>query len=413
MQRAAQALLSERRQVGQMQPKADAYFAFRYRVAMCQRGKIGEAGIELYGSEDGVQGEYRNLQTCGSVWHCPICAPKIAQRRCEEMDLALTRHVSDPARAGAVFFLSFTMQHDRATAGAGYLEEQLATLRGALKAKGNEAWRAVLSRCGSIGSIRALEVTYGELNGWHSHAHELRFAERGAMVLDREHRPVRWLSPMYRLRTLWARELVKRGSAGLRASDTPLDRRAKLRALLDRCLTIQDGSYASSYVAEFGRSPENSWSLSAELALSHLKTARRSGHCDPWGLLADFAEGDARSGELFQEYGRAFHGVTQLYWSRGLKAHFGVEELQDAALAAVADKKCTRFLARVSDEEWSLVLRYNARFELLRAAVIYGPFGAAAYIAELRDAQKSGSPPRFSGVFTASPDHVLRLREAA
>jgi hypothetical protein len=396
-----------------MQPKDGSYFAFRYRVAMCQRGKQGEAGIEMYGSEDGIRGEYRNLQTCGSVWHCPICAPKIAQRRCEEMDLALTRHVSNPAREGAVFFLTFTMQHDRDTAGAGFLEAQLATLRDALKAKGNEAWRAVLSRCGSIGSIRALEVTYGELNGWHSHAHELRFAERGAMVMDREHKPVRWLSPMYRLRTLWARELVKRGAAGLRATDAPLERRAKLRALLDRCLTIQDGSYASSYVAEFGRSPENSWSLSAELALSHLKTARRAGHCDPWGLLADFVQGDKRSGELFQEYGRAFHRVPQLYWSRGLKAHFGIEEMHDTALAAAADKKCTRYIGRVSDEDWSLVLRYNARFELLRAAVIYGPFGATAYITELRDAEKSGSPPCYSGLFASSPDEVLKIKVAA
>ena len=73
MHRAAQGLLSDKRPAG-----GGDYLAFVYRLAMCQRGKTGRPGkrdngkIGIYRNEDGTRAEYQNLQTCGSVWHCPI-----------------------------------------------------------------------------------------------------------------------------------------------------------------------------------------------------------------------------------------------------------------------------------------------------------------------------------------------------
>jgi hypothetical protein len=390
MQRFAQDCLSHRTPAG----------GFRYRVAMCQRGRTGRGTIALYRNAEGTKADYRNLQTCGSVWHCPICAPKIASTRVREMDTATCAHGS----RRRVYFLTYTIQHDSRHAGPGQLADQLTMLRRSLsRVKGRADWRAIMGAAGSRGSIRALEVTYGEMNGWHSHAHEIRFADEGGLVLDREGRIVRWLSPLYALARLWCRELVKRDLAGLEVADSPAERRGKLRALLMRALTVQDGSYAAGYISEFGRAPEVGLWPAAELGLSHVKTARRAGHCSPWGLLADAMDGDGRSRDLFVEYATAFHGVPQLYWSRGLKKHFGIDDAEDDSLAADPDKGCTLFVALVCDSDWSLVLRYNARWELKRAAAIDGPLGVESYLNDLREAARGGSPPRFSGVFQTHP----------
>jgi hypothetical protein len=37
---------------------------------------------------------FQNLQTCGSVWHCPCCAAKISEKRKNEVQQAITSHVS-------------------------------------------------------------------------------------------------------------------------------------------------------------------------------------------------------------------------------------------------------------------------------------------------------------------------------
>jgi len=394
LQRAAQHILSDTK------PR-EGGLAFVYRVSMCQRGGTGQGARKINRNPEGTRAAYRNLQTCGSVWHCPICAPKIATGRCREMDSAIGQHGIDRR----IYFITYTVQHDRDDSGSGQLGAQLGCLRKSLsRAKASRAWREVMTRAGSIGSIRALEITYGEMNGWHSHAHEIRFAEPGGLVVDREGKTVRWLSPLYALSRLWVRELIARNVAGLDPLDAPLDRRKKLRSLLVRGLTVQDGTYAARYVAEFGTAPEKGLWVSGELALSHIKTARRTGHCTPWGLLADALGGDARSRDLFREYAKELHGVPQLYWSRGLKAHFKIEDIEDDSLAAEPDKTCSQFVAIVDDEDWSRVLRYNARFELLRAAAIDGPLGVSAYLLDLKESERGGlSPPSFSGLFQRHP----------
>jgi len=382
--------MSERKESGRL----------RYRVAMCQRGMNGQGSLLIKRNESGTKAEYRNVQTCGSVWHCPICAPKIAARRCREMDSAICQHGIDRR----IYFITYTMQHGLDSSGAGMLEAQITGLRGCLsRVKGSIAWRRVMQRCGSIGSIRALEVTYGEMNGWHSHAHEIRFAENGGLVLNRDGGTVRWLSPLYRLAGLWCRELVKHELAGLSPFDQPIERRKKLRALLLRALTVQDGTYAARYISEFGQVPEKGLWPSGELALSHVKTARRAGHCSPWGLLADAVEGDGRSADLFREYGVAFHGVAQLYWTRGLKEHFKIANLEDDDIAAAPDAQCGQLVAIIAPQDWTLVLRYNARFELLRAAARDGALGVELYLNDLNEAARGGSPPKFSGDWESRP----------
>jgi hypothetical protein len=261
------------------------------------------------------------------------------------------------------------------------------------KCKASRGWKDALAAAGYIGAVAAQEVTYGEANGWHAHKHDIQF-------VDADADSSRLVRLQRRLRDIWARCLIKNGMAGLLPGDIGLEKRRKLRALLTRCLTLQPGGYAADYIAKFGREPSQGWGLGSELTKSHLKTARRAGHCSPWGLLADACEGDKRSAELWREYALVFHGKAQLFWSRGLRARFGLDvELTDEEIAAKPEPECSLHVAYVHYFDWKLVIAFDARFDLLRAAAIDGPDGVKAYIQELREASAQG-PPRHGDLVT-------------
>ena len=48
------------------------------------------------------------LQTCGSIWACPICSYKIRVKRAAEIAVAIARH---KALGGTVLLLTLTTQH--------------------------------------------------------------------------------------------------------------------------------------------------------------------------------------------------------------------------------------------------------------------------------------------------------------
>lgn len=379
----------------------EAVTGFRYRVPMCHRGTDGGA-VVVRCSGDGERARFEGLQTCGSVWHCPICAPKVAATRRDEMNLAIARWLRGyKGEKGRVYFLTYTMQHEAETYGQGKLELAVSALAAALsRFKGTRAYRELMAEAKAKGLIRALEVTYGEMNGWHVHTHELLFAGPGLLHTgeSRTARLVEWKSFLYKLRRLWARELIKRGIAGIRPGDTDAQRFGRLRALLRHCFTVQNGSYAAEYVAKFGREPESErgkWGIASELTGAHLKRAQRCDHTTPWGLLNDAYDGDKRSGLLFREYALAFGGRRQLYWSNGLKSFFDVAEIADEEAARVEDMGCNEKVCEITPGRWSWVIAHEARFDVLRAAATGGKAAVDALIDALERA-----PPRYSAEFT-------------
>lgn len=391
LQRAAAGLLSDK------SPAVDRYgqpaVHFDYRVAMCHRGTDGGApGIKR--APDRGNARFIGLQTCGSVWHCPICSPKVAAARRDEMQDALNAW---KARGGEVYFLTYTSQHDAETGGmdcAESLKKMSAVLS---RFKSLRVYRTAVEAAGGVGAIRALEPTFGELNGWHIHTHELLFAQPGHGAA------------LSRLRKAWARQLIKRGMSGLKPGDIGREKFRKLRALLQRSLTVQNGDYATEYILKFGREPEKdrgAWGLAAEMTSAHRKHGRlagtdgapqRCGHASPWGLLNDYLDGDRRSGALFREYAQAFHGRRQLFWSPKLKElFFGLADRSDDDIAAADDTRCTEFVCDVLPSQWALVIAHEARFDLLRAAASDGADGVRALLADL----ETRPPPRRSDFFT-------------
>lgn len=51
---------------------------------------------------------FQGVETCGSVWHCPVCAPKIAEKRRVEVGQAIERHFAD---GGMAIMVTLTIPH--------------------------------------------------------------------------------------------------------------------------------------------------------------------------------------------------------------------------------------------------------------------------------------------------------------
>ena len=80
------------------------------RTAKCLRIRAYDKDVEVWKSKSHGTASYGGLQTCGSVWTCPICAAKIAERRRLEIQAAMAQH---RAQGGEVHLLTLTTPHTR------------------------------------------------------------------------------------------------------------------------------------------------------------------------------------------------------------------------------------------------------------------------------------------------------------
>jgi hypothetical protein len=69
------------------------------RVAFCMR-RVRATKVDVLYSPDHQSAHYGGLMVCGSVWLCPLCAAKIAERRRIELEQAITRCI---ANGGTVY----------------------------------------------------------------------------------------------------------------------------------------------------------------------------------------------------------------------------------------------------------------------------------------------------------------------
>src|SRR5262249_15616465 len=136
----------------------------------------------------GKYGAYlSNVVTCGSVWHCPVCAEKVARARRDQLKALLAAHPEQDCMVGMLTFTQGYGVHES-------FEKLLQSLQNRWrKMKGGKRWVSEADACGLIGGYTAREVTHGH-NGWHPHLHVLVFFKPGCTA----DQAVRWLA--------WARE---------------------------------------------------------------------------------------------------------------------------------------------------------------------------------------------------------------
>ena len=297
----------------------------------------GLASIEVHKGRTHGKAFYHGLMACGSVWTCPICAAKIAERRRVELQQALD---AAKAKGWGIHFVTLTVPH-----GIGDdLHEILGKLSTALKKlSGNAPFKKAKAQTGLqiYGYIRAQEVTYGA-NGWHPHYHLLVFTQG-----DMHSSVVR-----YCYDKAWRSACV--------ASGLPEPHQ------VHGC-TVQDGREAAKYVSK--------WGLEDEMTKAHTKKAKRHG-LTPWGLLSAVLDGNAPeiapepAAALFRLYAHAFKGRRQLHWSVGLRAKLLPEqvELSDQQIVERPDDERADLLAELSTDDWKAVRVAKMQAALLDAA---------------------------------------------
>jgi hypothetical protein len=330
------------------------------RTNNCLRVRQGSKQIQVHKSIQYGTASYSGLQTCGSVWVCPVCAAKIAERRRAEIIAAMAAH---DAAGGCMHMLTLTAPHQRGDD----LEQLLANQAKALQSFWNDRQvKAVLWEMGTVGQIRALEVTHGRKsphnNGWHPHYHVLLFngLEPHLMRFEslRQEQMTEWTIRLY---TVWARVCVKAGLG---------------EPSLQHGLKLDDGSKAAKYVSK--------WGLEDEMTKGHTKKALHGE--TPFDFLRALLENpdDRQAAALFIEFARVFKGKRQLHWSRGLKKRYAIGEKNDDELAQEKEDDFAVWLGTITMEQWRDVLAVEGRGFVLSIAARGGWSAVVSYLAEIQ-----------------------------
>ena len=301
------------------------------RIHHCLRTPSAQSVQVLY-SAAVKSAHYGGLQTCGSVWNCPVCASKISERRRLELDALTKKHT------GTLSMVTFTVQHDRDDSLSLLLDTFLKTIR---KLKSGSIWQKIKKDYGIIGSIRALEVTHGHVNGWHPHSHILFFHNKN--ISSDEFRK--------RLSERWV-YLAKK--AGLYASP-------------EIGVDVQSAdTKVAEYVSKFG----SQWNVTHELTKGNIKEVKSTNNRSIVDLLNDYlVKNDKQAGALFAEYAKAFKNKHQLQGLAEMKKILSPDEdIKTDEELAKETREDSIILASLNKPDWKIIIANDARAELLNVA---------------------------------------------
>ena len=361
------------------------------RVQNCGRARqdstAGVSVVVTTGADGARVAGYGNLQTCGSVWACPVCSAKIAAHRQGEISRALAAWLGRDG--GRVAMATFTMSHvagqrlktlwdalsvawhavasgggwadDRMAHGSMYLRE---VKRGKHKGESVVDWR--------IPTIRVVEVTYGD-HGWHVHIHTLLLLPKTATAESVHDLGARMFGR-------WKAALVREKMR------VPSQRRGWDMTLLkgDSSAPLADYFVKAVYQA------------SMEVARGDMKTARY-GNRTPFAVLAGLVALHA-SGEMvgdddlgvWAEWERGSKGRRQIAWSAGLREELlaGEVELTDDEAAELDAGGVTEI--EMDPDTWQAVQAARADYRVLRAFEASRREGLALLMALSPDADLIG-----------------------
>lgn len=248
----------------------------------------GGPGVRTLGAGEKRRAGIAGLQSCASPWACPVCSRKIATGRAED----LRRVVEVVAeRGGCGALITMTLRHNKSHSlkecwdALGYAWSKVTS--GKHHAAETEQW-------GVIGWARAVEVTYGEVNGWHTHVHVAVFFDEPTSLEMQEELAARWWGR-------WERALNRRGFT----ADAE-------RGGLDVRALVMTGDTAEQVARYFNK-------IGTELS-GHVTKHGRRGNRSMFQVLSDGLDtGDADDLERWFEYEQTSKNRRQMTWSRGLR----------------------------------------------------------------------------------------------
>jgi hypothetical protein len=309
------------------------------RVAYCGRFVSDRSVmVTVKRSPEGIAG-YSGVQTCASVWACPVCSAAIRQGRANELERVAVAHLD---AGGGLAFLTLTLPHGR--------QDALADLLGGLQG----AWRRLQQKSGyrvrrealGLGAVRAVEITHGR-NGWHPHLHLLLFAD-APLTSDALADLAGYLSGA------WGDAVVAEGLA------RPNEHGCRLQVV-----EAGGGGALAQYLSKVQDGYGSTWSVGTEMARGDLKRGRRSGVRTPFDLLEPAAGGNRRDFALWREYEAATWRRACLTGLAPLARKYAVDLVDDDAELLEPEGQA---VAVLSPQEYALVVHYNRDAHVLDLA---------------------------------------------
>lgn len=343
------------------------------RVRLCRHRVNGDSvQVRVTEGSDGRRAGFAGLQTCGSVWACPVCSSKVLGHRQGEIETAVVRHLKD---GGKIAFATFTVRHNRShsldevwdavssaqaamTSGREYRAEvarlgvevdRVLVTECPAKSCGEDSGRgrrhARFCRLGTydvkhvLPWLRVVEVTHGE-NGWHVHQHMVLFLPGSMTDVD--------LADLYdAMHARWARG----------AADGGLDGALKVNT----CEFVTSPARIGEYVSKntYGVKERSAGVMAAEVARGDLKVSRLGGKSS-MQLMRDAVDehAGARERRLWREFEQASQGRRQMTWSHGARLVLGLGvELTDEEAAAVEVGTDDDAVIEIDPSSWYRVVR--------------------------------------------------------
>lgn len=301
------------------------------RVCNCLKRRIDkEKKRSVMFNESRQKAHWGNVQRCGSIWACPVCAKQITEKRRSEMNTLLD-YWRDQENSD-IKLMTLTFSHSQSEP----LKILLKRLKHAItRFFGHRKFKDLSVICNIEYKVRSLEVTYGS-NGWHPHFHIL------LLTRDIEDQAFYYRDS---LAQLWIDCCIKSGLSS---------------PSMEHGLDIRDGTYAEDYIAK--------WGIDNEMTKGHVKRGKSSS-LTPFDLLQKSFDDELYfhklPSKLFQEFVIAMKGARQLVWSRGLKDLVGLNDKSDQDIVDETDKESIT-LIQVEKIVFDILKKYQKRHEYLK-----------------------------------------------
>jgi len=313
------------------------------RLRKCGLFGVGHSvGLKLGGTSARPIAGVSGVETCGSVWSCPVCSSKIAAHRNTELNKVNTAWRE---KGGSILFATFTMRHQSGDSLASLWDGLSASWRRLVSGKG---YQDLKTQYDIGGYVRVVEVTHGD-NGWHVHTHT-------AFYLNRELSDFELEQLQQRLYARWVNALDKDGFTASQAHGVDVIR-------------TQEGSGLGAYMTKFALTHS---SLVQEMTNGQNKIAKKTNRV-PFKILADIVDnGETKDISLWETWENTSRGRRMMTWSVGLREIAKLtRELTDEEIVLL-DQLNGTLIFTVPSKSWASLMRTNHAADILTTMENFG-----------------------------------------
>jgi hypothetical protein len=294
----------------------------RLRPASCGFAMAhGAAGVEVYRRPDQARARLSGVCQCGQPLLCPVCSPRVAAERAEEVADGFRRASS---KGWQSTLMVFTAPHK---SGSSLLEE-VDFWRNAWDKFLSAGWASQKLKRQRLGHVGGPEITWGVLNGWHFHRNLIIY-HLGDLDIEAHRR--RWMDCL-----------------GKRYS-----KHAEIHAF---SASSMDSEGMARYCAKQGA--EIAWQegkSSSQTPLSLLVQAVKAGtDCPQWVEACTVV---------------SVRKLSIVRWSRGLRKDLGMTaEKSDAEIAKEAAEPTDELLGVLTPAQWHRIIKMRLEYRLTQEA---------------------------------------------